>query len=184
MQSIVAAVIGFTLLTAAASASPLTVELKPVPGNPAAPRMGDHLAFHSVITNTGQQPVDGVMAWVSLLKVDPGREQPVDLEDWSAQKAITRAALPPGGTIETDWPMRLIEDGHYRLLVSAASRGGEFTTSPLVDFYVRPKPVVESARVLPIAFGIPLLIAGLLLLRSGVFPAIASIRPGWRSIRP
>ena len=155
-------------LTAAAAASPLKVELSPAPGNPAAPRMGDRLAFHSVITNTGQQAIDGVMAWVGLLKVDPGHEQPLDLEDWSAQKAVTRATLPPGGTIEIDWKLRLIQGGHYRLVASAASRGGELATSPLADFSVQRKPVVESSRVLPVAFGVPLLLLALLLHRSGL----------------
>jgi hypothetical protein len=160
--------IALGLTAAVAAASPLKIELSPAPGNPAAPRMGDRLAFHSVITNTGQQPIDGVIAWVGLLKVDPGHEQPVDLEDWSAQKAVTQSTLPPGGTIEVDWPLRLIEDGHYRLVASAVSRSGEIATSPLADFSVQRKPVVESSRVLPVAFGVPLLLLALLLHRSGL----------------
>ncbi len=177
MKIFLSVIVAITLgLIRAAVANPLGIQLSPAPGNPADPQMGDRLAFHSVITNTGEQPIDGVMAWVGLLKVDPGREQPVDLEDWSAQKAVTQATLPPGGTLAVDWPLRLIEDGHYRLVVSAAGRSGEFATSPLADFTVRPKPVVESTRVLPVAFGVPLLIAMLLLQRSGLLSAIPLMR--------
>lgn len=63
----------------------IKVELVPSPSNPPTPRLGDVLAFRAVIRNDGRTPVSGVIAWISLLEVDPGKEQPVDLEDWSAQ---------------------------------------------------------------------------------------------------
>ena len=56
--------------------------------------------------------LDGVIAWISLVQTDRGKEQPVDLEDWSAHKAAVAAGLVPGETIHTDWPMRLIQSGH------------------------------------------------------------------------
>jgi hypothetical protein len=144
-----------------AGAGTLTVDLAPSPGNPAAPQMGDQLSFHSVIRNQGAAPVDGLIAWLSLVRIDQGNEQSVDLEDWSAHKAITAGALAPGRTIETDWPMRLIQDGTYRVVVSVVSRDGtSLTPSPFVDVGVRRKAVVESQRVLPVALGLPLLIGG------------------------
>lgn len=149
---------------AAWAAAPVSIAIQPAPGNVASPQMGDHLNFHTVIRNDGSAPVDGLTAWISLVQVDPGREQPVDLEDWSAHKAVTEATLKPGQTVETDWPMRLIQAGHYRVAISAASRSGtEPTSSRFVDFAVRQKPVVESQRVLPVAFGIPLLLAAALI---------------------
>jgi hypothetical protein len=149
-----------------AAAAPLSVDLAPAPDNPASPRMGDQLAFHSVIRNQGKPAVDGLIAWLSLVRIDQGNEQPVDLEDWSAHKAITAASLAPDATIATDWPMRLIQAGTYRVVVSVVSRDGSgLTASPFVDFMVRQKPVVESARILPVALGLPLLIGGALLWR-------------------
>lgn len=147
-------------------AGPLAVDLAPSPDNPASPQMGDNLSFHSIIQNDGQTPEHGLIAWLSLVRIDPGNEQPVDLEDWSAHKAIAAKALAPGQTIQTDWPMRLIQDGIYRVVVSVVSRDGAgLTPSPFVDFSVRQKPVVESQRVLPVALGVPLLIGGLMVSR-------------------
>jgi len=139
--------------------APLSIDLQAADSNPASPQMGDNLAFHSIIRNIGTTPVDGLIAWISLVQVDRGHERPVGLEDWSAEKAVTRSAVQPGARVETDWPMRLIQSGHYRVVVSAATRhGAALTTSPVVDFTVRAKPVVESRRVLPVTLGIPLLI--------------------------
>lgn len=154
------------LTSASAWAAPLSVDLTAAPSNPASPQMGDNLSFHTVIRNDGSIPIDGLIAWISLVQIDKGKEQPVDLEDWSAHKAVTAASLAPGKTLETDWPMRLIQSGTYRVVVSAISRGGDnLTASPFADFKVRQKPVVESQRVLPIAAGIPLLLGGVMLWR-------------------
>jgi len=154
------------LVSGGISAAPLSVDLRPSPSNPVSPQMGDHLSFHSVIRNVGAAPIDGLIAWISLVQVDKGKEQPVDLEDWSAHKAVTARTLVPGKALETDWPMRLIQAGTYRVVVSAVSRNGvDLTASPFADFNVRQKPVVESQRVLPIALGIPLLLGGTMVWR-------------------
>lgn len=148
------------LWAAPASAAGLQVELKPGAGNPSSPQMGDHLAFNSAITNTGASPRNGIVAWISLVEVDKGHEQPVDLEDWSAHKAVSRSTLEPGQAIHTTWSMRLIKSGDYRVVVSAMSRdGASLTPSTFVEFHVRDKPVVESRRVAPVAVGIPAALA-------------------------
>jgi hypothetical protein len=92
----------------------------------------------------------------------PGKEQPVDLEDWSAHETVTAASLAPGENLETDWPIRLIQSGTYRVVVSVTRDSVGLTASPFADFTVCQKPVVESQRVLPVVFGIPLVLGGLL----------------------
>jgi hypothetical protein len=165
MKLVLLAATCLVALAAEASAGTLAVDLTPDPRNTAAPRMGDNLAFHTVIRNTGAQAVDGVIAWISVVAIDKGKEQPVDLEDWSAHKAVTAASLAAGQTLATDWPMRLIQAGSYRVVVSAVSRdGASLAASPFADFTVRQKPVVESQRVLPVALGLPILLAGAMLL--------------------
>ena len=152
----------FATASAAAQTS-MALDLQPDGKNPAAPVMGDHLRFWSTITNTGSTPIEGLVAWISLVEIDPGNEQPVDLEDWSAHKAITGASLGPGKSLRTDWPMRLIKGGDYRAVVSVTDRGGrQVYTSPTVQFHVRQKPVLQAGRVVPVAAAIPLLIIGLM----------------------
>lgn len=143
----------------AAQAPTITITLSADAANPPAPRMGDRIRFHSVIRNEGTAPIHGLVSWVSLVQIDKGREQPVDLEDWSAHKADVVAGLVPGATRETDWPFRLIQDGTYRVVVSAtAADTGALVASNMLTFTVAPKPVVESVRVIPIGAGIPLLL--------------------------
>jgi hypothetical protein len=155
-----------TVLLAAVSAAaeaPLALDLRPDDNNPSVPVMGDHLRFWSTITNTGLNPIKGLVAWISLVEIDPGNEQPVDLEDWSAHKAITGAALGPGQSLETDWPMRLIKGGDYRVVISVTDRNRRTVfTSPTLDFHVQQRPVLQSGRVLPVAIGVPPLIMGLM----------------------
>lgn len=143
-------------------ASKIEISLAPAVSNPGIPRMGDHLTFRSVIANRGTTAAHGMVAWLSLVRVDPGKEQPVDLEDWSAQKAVSRGALNPCEQMVVEWPMRLIQAGDYRVVVSAAERSATgLVTSPFAAFRVAPKPVVESGRVIPVAVTVPLLISAI-----------------------
>jgi hypothetical protein len=64
-------------------------------GNPfERPRMGDHLTFRSEIAKLGEKPLRAVVAWLSLVQMDPGHSGRVDLEDWNARKlSPTRCSL-------------------------------------------------------------------------------------------
>ncbi len=142
--------------------TPLAISLAAHPGNPSSPQMGDNLAFDTVIRNTSGQPTHGVVAWISLVQMDPGHEQPMDLEDWSAHKAVNQPLLGAGEHLAVEWPMRLIQSGSYRVVVSAMDRdAGTVMTSPVLDFVVRPKPMVESKRILPVSLGVPLILLSL-----------------------
>jgi hypothetical protein len=145
------------------AADSLNISLTPDQTNSPSPQMGDWLKFNSVIMNSGTQAAHGVVAWISLVQVDPGQEQPVDLEDWSAHKAVTQTVLQRGQQVKVEWPMRLIQAGAYRVVISAVDREtGHVMTSPFVDFQVRRKPVVESGRILPVAFGMPAFVLGVM----------------------
>jgi hypothetical protein len=145
---------------------PFTVSLRQDSKNSTAPTMGDRLRFWSTISNTGKKPLEGLVAWISLVEIDPGNEQPVDLEDWSAHKAITGAVLGPGQSLKTDWPMRLIKGGDYRVMVSATERNSRTVlTSPVVEFHVQQKSALQPGRILAVAAGVPLLMIGAIALR-------------------
>ncbi|WP_051328424.1 hypothetical protein [Desulfatirhabdium butyrativorans] len=174
----------FTAVSVSAQV-PVSLDLQSDGKNPSSPVMGDHLQFWSTITNTGTSPIEGLVAWVSLVEIDPGNEQPVDLEDWSAHKAVTGVSLAPGKSLRTDWPMRLIKAGDYRVVISVTDRiGRQVHTSPTIQFHVRQKPVLQAGRVIPVAAGIPLLIVGLMVFNKAkqrhkrVFSTHGQIREG------
>jgi hypothetical protein len=148
-------------VTATRAASTLAISVRPDAANPASPQMGDRLLFHSAVAATAAAPA--ALVWLSLVEVDPGHEQPVDLEDWSAQKAVVLPALAAGSTIETDWTLRLIQSGDYRVMIQVLSQGADLATaSRSLAFRVREKSVVESGRILPVAAGMPLILAAAL----------------------
>lgn len=163
-RPIAALVFAFTAV--GAGAAPLSISLAPAATNPLHPTMGDQMRFHSVITNTSDTAVFGLVVWISLVEIDSGHEQPMDLEDWSAHKAVSGVNLGPGRDLETTWPMRLIQQGDYRVVISVTARGQDTVfSSPTLQFHVTPKPVVSSARILPVACGMPLLLIGLIVSR-------------------
>lgn len=165
----IAAMIGIMWQYASAAealASPSTeiqIKLKPDESNPEKPMMGDHMKFHSIISNHTGKSIEGLVGWISLVEVDKGNEQPVDLEDWSAHKAITGSTLSPGKPTKTTWPMRLIKSGDYRVVISVTDRTqNRVYTSDMLHFHVDSKAIISSSRILPVAIGEPLLLLGLI----------------------
>jgi len=153
----------FVLSVSAAQAVDISVRLTPDKENSGHPTMGDTLQFRSRITAPSDRPLEGVVAWISLVEIDPGQEQPVDLEDWSAHKAVFAAHLEPAEELDSTWSVRLIKAGDYRVAISVMARDqAPVFTSPTVKFHVFQKPVVESRRIFPVAIGVPLLLLGLL----------------------
>jgi hypothetical protein len=75
---------GIAFSTSIASAGSVSVDLKPDIANPPSAQMGDTLSFHTGIRNTDSVPVDGLIAWISLVEIDKGKEQPVDLR-WRSE---------------------------------------------------------------------------------------------------
>ncbi len=64
-----------TVLTASAASvaqGPLALDLRADEHNPSAPVMGDHLRFWSTITNAGTEPIEGLVAWISLVEIALG----------------------------------------------------------------------------------------------------------------
>ena len=165
-KSLICALALTTVTIGPAIAGPISIEIAPDSGNAPSPQMGQNLLFHSRIRNEGTGSIEGLIVWLSLIEVDPGNEQPVDLEDWSAKKAITVASLEPGAIVEAEWPLRLIQSGQYRVVLNVMSRGTSgIANSAFNEFTVREKPVVESQRVLPIALGAPSILSLILLWR-------------------
>jgi hypothetical protein len=87
----------------------------------------------------------------------------VDLEDWSAQKAVRIDRLSPGESNNQTWGMKLIQSGKYGVVLTVVDpKEKRPIVSDLLPFDVNPKPTLASNRILPIAIGEPLLLLTLL----------------------
>ena len=121
--------------------------------------MGDTPVFKGAVKNTGTETLDGLVVYLSLVSLEKGNEHPVDLEDWSAQKAVRIERLLPGEINRQQWPMRLISAGNFAVAQTVVSAG---TTKPvisnLVEFNIQPKQLISSTRILPVVIGEPILI--------------------------
>jgi hypothetical protein len=126
-------------------------------------KMGDTPNFLGAVTNLGRQPAQGLVVYLSLVFLAPGDEHPVDLEDWSAQKAVRLDRLNPGATDFRNWGMRLIAAGKYGVALTVVDpREPRPIVSDLVPFEIQPKATLVAGQVLPVAIGEPLLIVLLL----------------------
>ncbi|MHB9071913.1 MAG: hypothetical protein ACYC6G_00155 [Desulfobaccales bacterium] len=122
-------------------------------------KMGDTPNFLGAVTNLGPQPAQGLVVYLSLVSLAPGDEHPVDLEDWSAQKAVRLDRLNPGATDFRNWGMRLIQAGKYGVALTVVDpKENRPIVSDLVPFEIQPKVTLVAGRVLPVAIGEPLLI--------------------------
>ncbi len=121
--------------------------------------MGDTPNFLGAVTNLGPHPAQGLVVYLSLVSLALGDEHPVDLEDWSAQKAVRIDRLNPGATDFRHWGMRLIAAGKYGVALTVVDpRENRPIVSELVSFEVKPKVTLAARRVLPVALGEPMLI--------------------------
>ncbi len=158
-----------------ADGTPIQVSIQQAPT--AALKMGDKPVFKGVVKNTGRRNLLGLVVYLSLVSLKPGHEHPVDLEDWSAQKAVRIDRLAPGETHTQGWPMRLIQAGRFGVALTVVdSHESRPVVSDLVPFDIHPKPTIASSRILPVAVGEPLL----LLISFGLFHWIRTRSPRLR----
>jgi len=122
---------------------------------------GQIITVNASVSNTGSKVVRGI-AYISI--VDEQSKIPIDLEDWSAQKGIW-LDMQPGQSVPTNWSVRLVKSGTYTvaILFSRESDGNVADSSPPVAssrtvLTVAPKINLNPENVLPVAFGVPLLL--------------------------
>ena len=140
----------------ASAASRIAVSINPpsVQAN-----MGEKITYTGTITNNSGKAVDNVIAYISLAKVTQGKEAPMDLEDWSANKAIKIDTIQPHGTYEGTWPMRLIDSGSYVAYITVVDKNDRSpVTSGLSRLEVKRILRINPNNVLPVALGEPVLL--------------------------
>lgn len=154
------ALFGCALMAAPASAAGLSVELTLSAADPVVAKVGDRMVFRSTIKNTDTSRRNGVTAWIDVVQTDKEHERLMDLEGRSDIVTVDHAELAAGAEFDTVWTVRLLEPGTYKAAVSVMDLEDPApTSSRFVSFAVSPKPVVDWHRVLPVALGVPGLLA-------------------------
>lgn len=119
---------------------------------------GQYVKLPAKITNTSNRQVTEAVAYVSLVDITKGQQAPVDLEDWSAHRAITIPSLAPGQSRDVNWSLRLVKGGNYTVYANAIVRGStRASVGQEVPLFVRAKKNLNPGGVLPVALGVPVL---------------------------
>lgn len=138
------------------SSTPLKIES---PSTPLSGTAGQYVNLPATITNTSGQPAKDVVAYVTLVETTSGQQAPVDLEDWSAHRAVTVGSLAPGETKNASWDLRLIKGGEYVVYASAIAQGSsQAAVGPEVPLSVTAQKNLNPGGVLPVALGVPMLV--------------------------
>ncbi len=117
---------------------------------------GQYVKLPARITNTSGKPVKEVVAYVTLVEITKGSQAPVDLEDWSAHRAITVGSLAPGQSRDVSWSLRLVKGGNYVVYANAIEQGSsQAATGPEVPLDVKAQKNLNPGGVLPVALGVP-----------------------------
>ena len=121
--------------------------------------MGDKITYTGTIINNSDNVANNIIAYISLVNVTKGQESPMDLEDWSANKAIKVDAIPPHGTYEGTWPMRLIDSGSYVAYITVVDKNDNIPISSVMSrLEIKRILRLNPNNVLPVALGEPLLL--------------------------
>jgi hypothetical protein len=140
--------------TSASAAGGITASIHPplIQAN-----MGDKITYTGMITNHSDRAVNNIIAYISLANITPGKEAPLDLEDWSANKAIKVDTIAPHGTYEGQWPIRLIDSGSYVAYITVVDKNDNTPISSTMS-HLEIKRVLRlnPNNVLPVAIGEPL----------------------------
>lgn len=119
-------------------------------------KMGDVPVFKGKVINVGNKDLKNIIVYLSLASLKKGTEHPVDLEDWSARKAMHINRLSVNNTNHQNWKIRLIQSGNYGVFLTVINpRDKKPIVSDIVHFKIMPKKTVSSARIIPVAIGMP-----------------------------
>lgn len=180
--TILLAVVAFALLLvtdpafAQTSGRGSSSALVAVPGNSGVPlkletlstnlpgTAGQYVKLPAKVTNTSNAPIKDVVAYISLVDVTRGQQAPVDLEDWSAHRAVTLPTLGAGQSKDVSWSLRLVKGGNYVVYANAIAGGStRASVGQEVPLSVTAQKNLNPGGVLPVAIGVPI-VAGAVLL--------------------
>ena len=126
--------------------------------------LGRKFVFHSTITNQGQRPAHGLIAHLNVLSLRNGVY--IDPEDWSSHRTRYLAPIRAHGSMTLTWKLQAVNAGSIGVYVAVLPQSGASRppiTGPTVHVSIAERRTLNSGGVLPLALGIPILLAALAL---------------------
>jgi uncharacterized membrane protein len=126
-------------------------------------QLGESFDFRSTVTNSGAQPVSGLVAHLNVVGLDT--DIYVDPEDWSEERTKNVPALGPGESTEVAWDVTAVTGGEAAIYVvalpgdSPATAREGLATSPAMDVNIAEAKNLNTEGVLPLALGVPAFLA-------------------------
>lgn len=127
-------------------------------------RLGQSFVLRSRITNHGHHAVSGLVAHLNVLSLSHGLY--VDPEDWSSHRTRYLAPMSPGASITLAWKVAAVNAGDLGIYIAVMKRdraGVRPGTSPLVRVAIADRRSLDAGGILPLALGIPAILAAALL---------------------
>jgi thiamine pyrophosphate-dependent acetolactate synthase large subunit-like protein len=125
-----------------------------------ATRIGEDFRFTSTIANPSSAPLSGLIAHVDVVSRDP--DVYVDPEDWSSERTRYLPPIAAGSAIEIPWKVKAVNAGRFDVYVVVLGAGRP-DAGPALDVRVAQRTTIDSGGVLPLAIGVPALLAVALL---------------------
>ena len=125
-----------------------------------ATKLGHKFVFHSTIANPGSTPLRDAIAHLNILSLHTGVY--VDPEDWSSNRTRYLGTIPAGESRTVTWKMQAVNAGTFGVYVATLSGTGQTAapvTSPTLTLSVAERKTLNSGGILPLAVGIPSLLA-------------------------
>jgi hypothetical protein len=124
--------------------------------------LGHKFSVRSRITNNGGSAASGLVAHLNILSLRP--DVYVDPEDWSSHRTRYLRTIPAGGSVAITWKMQAVNAGSIAVFVAVLPQNGEPrppATGPTVHVSIARRTTLNSGGILPLALGIPALLAAL-----------------------
>jgi hypothetical protein len=140
-------------------------------------QLGDKVVFRSTVTNRGSTAASGLIAHLNVLSLRPGLY--VDPEDWSSNRTKYLGPVPPGGSTTLTWQVQAVNTGELGVYVTVVPESGVAqapATGPAIHVSVAGRRTLNAGGVVPLAVGIPGLLA-LLTLGFRVYRGGVAFRP-------
>lgn len=124
--------------------------------------LGHKFSVRSRITNNGRSAATSLVAHLNVLSLRP--DVYLDPEDWSSHRTRYLSAIPAGGSATITWRMQAVNAGSVGVFIAVLPQSGEPrppATGPTVHVSITGRKTLNSGGILPLALGIPALLAAL-----------------------